>query len=362
MTDIRDVPYEDIQEFLKANKKSYKNENDAYSKALILLKDNKVVGHTVKIVEWIIAHNLIKKKVNVPYYSSYEINNMPEIEVYQLSKLLTMKSNNRENIINILRYINKLKDMELLPEIVDIIDDLLNELDVRDVYQKYLDFDKIINLLKYHHNKELVRLIIYENLETILDNNKQIIHEKNVEQKYNNLYEVNLKDIIVKFIVNLLEINELGLSARVLDIINSRNYEITSNLSSLPSKILYEVIRLNDISNNDLLRKYFKLIDNDSLIKQAYDGVDNSMSEAGRDYRDTLLDRIKKLYIPFLKVSLEFEKEKSRSNLINIWENHDRQVYTEYLEDVFYDEIEDELYDELKEIGLLMQELEDLIK
>jgi len=341
MTDIRDVPYEDIQEFLKANKKSYKNENDAYSKALILLKDNNVVGHTVKIVEWIIAHNLIKKKVNVPYYSSYEINNMPEIEVYQLSKLLTMKSNNRENIINILRYMNKLKDMELLPEIVDIIDDLLNELDIQEINQRSLDFDKIINLLKYHYNKQLVRFIIYNNLETIIDN------KKNVKE--------DIVDEITNFIINLLNVDELGLAARVLDIAINKNYKFDSDLPSLYSELLYEVINSNDIINNDLLEKYFKLINDDYLISEAYVNVNNVMSEGGQDYRSNYIEAIEKLYIPFLKVSIKLEQEECIWKVINDWESYNRESYANSKEDYFSD-------DEIEKLDLLIEELEDLVK
>ena len=42
MTSIYDIPYEDIEEFLLANNKNYVNEDDAYNKALELLKDKKL--------------------------------------------------------------------------------------------------------------------------------------------------------------------------------------------------------------------------------------------------------------------------------------------------------------------------------
>src|SRR5674476_445856 len=98
MTDVRDVPYEDIQEFLKANKKSYLNENDAYNKTLILLKDKNAIGHTTSIVEWMIAHNLLIKKINIPNFTVYQIDNMQQFQIDELAKILTMKGNNRNNI------------------------------------------------------------------------------------------------------------------------------------------------------------------------------------------------------------------------------------------------------------------------
>ena len=59
MTSIYDVPYEDIAIFLLANNNKFMNQDDAYDKALILLKDKKARGHTTSIIEWMIAHNLL---------------------------------------------------------------------------------------------------------------------------------------------------------------------------------------------------------------------------------------------------------------------------------------------------------------
>jgi hypothetical protein len=110
MTDVRDVPYEDVKIFLRANKYAFKNEEDAYKIFSNLLKDRKAIGHTNSIIEWMMAYNLLKNKVNIPNYTIYEINKMSQKDIDQLAKLLTMKGNNTENIKNILRYLHKLDE------------------------------------------------------------------------------------------------------------------------------------------------------------------------------------------------------------------------------------------------------------
>lgn len=78
-----------------------------YDNLFELLKNKKTVGHTTNIIEWMIAYNLIKNNVNIRKYTIYEIDNMKQKEIDDLSKLLTMNSNNIENIKNILSfYIN----------------------------------------------------------------------------------------------------------------------------------------------------------------------------------------------------------------------------------------------------------------
>jgi hypothetical protein len=110
MTSIYDIPYGDIEIFLISNNKSYESENDAYDKALILLKDKKAKGHTINIIEWMIAYNLIKNKIIIPNYTIYEIDKLYQNKIDQLAKLLTMNGNNIENIKNILRYLHKLDE------------------------------------------------------------------------------------------------------------------------------------------------------------------------------------------------------------------------------------------------------------
>ena len=121
MTSIYDVPYEDIKKFLLANNRSFKNKDDAYNEALVLLKDKRAKGHTISIIEWLIAHNLLISKVNIPNYTIDEIDNMSQDQIDELAKLLTMKGNNRNNIKNILRYLRKISNLELVSDITDTL-------------------------------------------------------------------------------------------------------------------------------------------------------------------------------------------------------------------------------------------------
>jgi len=115
MTDIYDIPLEEIKIFLLANNENFEDKNDAYNKASILLKDKKAKGHTTSIIEWMIAYNLIQNNVNIPEYKINEIDDMSQEDIDKLSKILTMKGNNPKNIKNILRYLHKLDENKLLP-------------------------------------------------------------------------------------------------------------------------------------------------------------------------------------------------------------------------------------------------------
>ena len=114
MTTVYDIPYEDIAIFLLSNAVNYENEDDAYNKALILLSDKKAIGHTISIIEWMMAHNLLLRNINIPNYTTSEINKLSQTEINKLAKLLKMKGNNIINIKNILKYLYKLDNKILL--------------------------------------------------------------------------------------------------------------------------------------------------------------------------------------------------------------------------------------------------------
>jgi hypothetical protein len=194
MSSIYDLPYEDIKKFLLANNKLFNNKDDAYNKASILLKDKKAIGHTMSIIEWMIAHNLLFNNINIPNYTIYEIDNMSESEINKLAKLLTMKSNNPENVKNILRYLHKLDNVTLLPELNEIILQNLTDLDINSGTLKLND---VINLLKTHYNKDLIRKSLYHNMEKIIFHN---FLDVNYEKLDDLLYINSLKYTLPKSI------------------------------------------------------------------------------------------------------------------------------------------------------------------
>jgi len=177
MTDIRDIPFYDIKEFLDKNEISFIDEDDAYHKTLISLKRERKY-YPDSIIEWLIAHNLFVRKVNIPSYTIQEIDNMSPNEISQLAKLLTMNGNNRKNIKNILRYLHKLDDISLLPEINDIILQKLYQLEIQNIKFDIIEFNDIIDLSSTHTNKALLRKLIYNNMERIIFYNVLHINTK----------------------------------------------------------------------------------------------------------------------------------------------------------------------------------------
>jgi len=288
MTSIYDIPYKDIRKFLSANNKNLVNEDDAYNEVLILLKDKNSKGHTTSIIEWMIAHNLIVNKVIIPYYTVDDIDNMSQSEINKLAKKLTMKGNDRGNIKNILRYLHKLEDISLLPEIKDIIFNNLTQLELENINIYDLNFDNIINLLKTHRNKVAIRKFVSDNLDKIiiyqfllslnssipdmleldvtknffLDQmldllyfadfyNKNIIADiiedfrqgflkyytvkefddlirsiKEKKYKYEDNIEIHISEMnnLVKFTIDLIKNNEIGLARKVVAIIKNLKY------------------------------------------------------------------------------------------------------------------------------------------
>ena len=96
---------------------------------------------------------------------------MSQNEIDNLLKLLGMKSNNVNNIKNILRYLYKLQErISLLPlfELNEIISSNLTQLEIQDVDVSKLTYEDVIDLLKTHRNKKAIRKFIYDNLNKII--------------------------------------------------------------------------------------------------------------------------------------------------------------------------------------------------
>lgn len=146
MCSITDIPISDIQKFLNQNKAVY-NVDNAYDVARKLLFSKKVNFSTYNdsIIEWSIAYNLLESNVDIPSYSIEEINNLTVYEREKLSKLLTLKSTLSVHIINVLRYMNKLK-------ISNMKNSICNELTIRRAIKNngekilYMDISELENI------------------------------------------------------------------------------------------------------------------------------------------------------------------------------------------------------------------------
>jgi hypothetical protein len=200
MTSIYHIPFEDIKIFLKANNKSFKNNTDAYNITLKLLKNKNIIGHTVKIVEWMIAYNLLINKINIPKYNIYEIDFASKDEINELSNSLNIKENNINTLKYILRCVGKLEErIAFLPEINNVI---------IEKYQKLFELDilssNLCDIIKIFKDNRFLRKFIYDNIKYIIDKNKL--------QKTNRYYiDYQASD----FIFELAELKEIFLAKRV---------------------------------------------------------------------------------------------------------------------------------------------------
>jgi hypothetical protein len=296
MSDIRDISFYDIEKFLDKNGISFIDEDDAYNKTLLSLKRERKY-YPDSIIEWLIAHNLIVNNVNIPSYTIQEIDNMSQIEINQLAKLLTMKGNNRENIKNILRYLHKLDDISLLPEINDIILQKLRQLEVQDINFNAMKFEDIIDLLSTNDNKALIRKLIYDNMERIIFYNvlgintkdfNTIAHIRKIVTPYQShqrsrysksimlgLIKMNEEEILknntikelnnfinilnesqldlvyinmsrlATFIINLLESDEFALAKKAFDIAANYDFINFSNGMSIEEYLDYYLVKNN---------------------------------------------------------------------------------------------------------------------
>lgn len=303
MTSIRDIPYEDIKIFLKDNNKTFKNKDDAYNIAIDLFTDKKSIGHTISIIEWMMAFNLLKNKINIPHYNIYEIDNMSQYEINQLAKLLTMKGNNRDNIKNILRYLHKLDEkMLILPDISNLVFSKLNELEIQDINITKLKYNDIINLLKTHRNKKLIRKFIFDNLEKIIFYNIYfvdfndpyildfLLNHVNIYNK-NTLIDI-INDAQLKKYYSDKEINDVIKEAEENDRAQEEVYIDKDDMYNLVD-FTFNLIDINEI---ELARKTFNIINKFHLFENAhahpynYDLINQAIHKNDTNILKTIID------------------------------------------------------------------------
>ena len=106
MTSIYEVPVKDIQKFIDANKDKAKLiGGDDYQKSLTLLRDKESKGHSLNLILWSMAYNVLLSKINIATYTLANLNQMNDKDINLLAKSLKMKGNNLEHIKQILRYL-----------------------------------------------------------------------------------------------------------------------------------------------------------------------------------------------------------------------------------------------------------------
>lgn len=239
MADIHDLNISVIREFLQANKiydyqgllLNKKDDKNLYNIALNLMKDKNTKYDDVptSVIEWMLAYNALHKNLNIPSYTERQIKNLPQNDLNNLAKSLGLTKNNRDNIINILYFMHKLKFSDLDFEInIDLYTNLLIN----------AEFDTVIELIKSKPSlKYQIPNLFYE----ILINNKNLV--KNRERT---LYYKETSN----FVRSLIDLKEFDIIEKILTIIiedDERNY--------------FNLLEL--FTEKRFLEKYFKFFPNE---------------------------------------------------------------------------------------------------
>jgi len=299
-----------------------------------------------------IAHNLSINKINIPHFTNDEIDNMTQNEINKLAKLLTMKGNNRENIKNILRFLHKLDEdnITLLPELNDII---LNRLYDLEKIDKDINFiiktgssQDILNLLKKHHNKRIIRELILENIALISENINLDVMNKN-KRDYESIHkprqergEESDEDeddryffdefYLAEFIAALLELNEIGLAKKY--------YEYYMNINPYWNSMNKIILKIIHQSNEyyTLLERLFRILPEELTGEDLF-----NFSHAAR-FSIKSKNVTKDIYIPFLRAAIKSQKldfinlrvEYFDSKLLNIRKNPENSNLIKELDDL----------------------------
>src|SRR5436853_2253235 len=137
MATITDIPLEDIKNFLISNDRPVPpTTNRIYLTALDLIRSKTAQVIPPLIADWIIAYDLLNRKINVPIYRATDIILSSDNNLYDLANLLTLSHIDKERILRILTYLGvldnntKLLD-ELSPEIIYAI---ISKLDCKSMF------------------------------------------------------------------------------------------------------------------------------------------------------------------------------------------------------------------------------------
>lgn len=223
MTDIHDLNISDIREFLLSNNIRYKNK-DIYDIALNLMKkqDTKYDDVNISIIQWMLAYNALQKKLDIQSYTESQIKNLSQNDLNNLVKSLGLTKNNIDNVINVLRFMHKLKESELDFETYD--DLYINLLRVS-------NFETILKLLKSKPSlKYQIPVLFYDIL----------IYNKGIDNFHNQTSN---------FVRGLIDLRYFDIIEKILPIISEDDYRNYFNLIELFTEKRY-------------LDKYFKYFPN----------------------------------------------------------------------------------------------------
>jgi len=253
MTSIRDIPLEDIKNFLSENKVGIpKNIDNAYKTAFDLMKSAKAKFYPDNVITWMMAYNLIKSKKNIPMYNKSIVISLSKRDVDKLAKSLGMKSDNMDAILSILTYLHKLND--------DTINrGLLPSLEI-----KLLEVMDLETLLKtFKTNKQTFRPLVYKALPEVINNyyyQEDLPKKVSIKLDYYDLYQ---------FTSDLFDLKEYALVKRILEL-------------TYPKDDIYSILLSNALGNQEELEIVFK------MIPENYDWDTSGFDEIFEDNMESL--------------------------------------------------------------------------
>jgi hypothetical protein len=222
MADIHDLPISSIRKFLSANGiynyqgflSDQKSNKDLYKIAFDLMKTKnaKYEDVPINIIEWILAYNALQKNLNIKNYTKGQIKNLPQNDLDDLANLLGLTKNNRDNVINVLSFMHKIKFSDLDFESYE------------DLYVSLLTNSEFSTIIKLIQSKPSLKKSLPSLFYEILINNKNLVKNRD-----KNLYYRETSD----FIRSLINLKEFDIIEKILPIISNNDKNNYYNLIEL---------------------------------------------------------------------------------------------------------------------------------
>lgn len=205
MTDIYDIPYDEIVLFLTVNevKRSLK-EKDNYNTALNMIKNDRNYIYPDSIIDFIIAYNFIVdgKRIDI-------------VSMNSLAKEFDIIGSN-----------------DISKSVLDIL-----------LYLHELNYENIIKLISNGEGRNFV-----------FDNMRRIINNNSPSDKNKSLGNINVIKQLAKFVVDLTELGEINLAKKVL---RTCKKLLDSNIIG---RLLININGIFEYERYDLINDYIDLL------------------------------------------------------------------------------------------------------
>lgn len=157
MLSITTIPFDDIELFLSANDCTVPSDlNLAYDVAFEIMEKNEYSFIPNNLNEWLIAFNLSKTNKKLKMYNEHDIILYSINELCDLAELLNTDNLDKNHLINILNYLNKVKNLNISSCPNDILLYMLKFMDLRSTISLCETCKSIIAISKDHDFKNLL--------------------------------------------------------------------------------------------------------------------------------------------------------------------------------------------------------------